>query len=121
VDRLHARERLLAQTLVGPHRDDPEPLIDGRAAQTVGSQGQHRSFLLAFKAAQLIDLEARLGEPPLLLLDDLAMSLTPTPGELFAFLAPATRAGVDNHDAPRHPGERSVRRRAIFMWQMENP
>jgi len=75
MERLHARERLLAQTLAGPHRDDPEPLIDDRPLKLFGSQGQHRSFLLAFKAAQLIDLEERLGEPPLLLLDDLTSEL----------------------------------------------
>ena len=40
-----------------------------------GSQGQQRSFLLAFKAAQVIDLEAQFSEPPVLLLDDLASEL----------------------------------------------
>jgi len=72
LERLLPRERLLQQTLAGPHRDDPEPLVSGQPLKLFGSQGQHRSFLLAFKTAQLIDLEARLGEPPPLLLDDLA-------------------------------------------------
>lgn len=87
VERLLARERQLGQTLAGPHRDDPEPLINGRPLKLFGSQGQHRSFLLAFKAAQLIDLERRLGEPPLLLLDDLASELDAgRQANFFAFL-----------------------------------
>jgi DNA replication and repair protein RecF len=85
--RLHGRERLLGQTLVGPHRDDPELLVAGRPLKLFGSQGQMRSFLLAFKAAQLIDLEAQLGEPPLLLLDDLASELdAERQASFFAFL-----------------------------------
>jgi len=87
LERLLPRERQLGQTLAGPHRDDPEPLIDGRPLKLFGSQGQHRSFLLAFKAAQLIDLEGRLGEPPLLLLDDLASELDARrQASFFAFL-----------------------------------
>jgi DNA replication and repair protein RecF len=87
IERLHTRERQLAQTLAGPHRDDPDPLVDGRPLKLFGSQGQHRSFLLAFKAAQLSDLEARLGEPPLLLLDDLASELdAQRQASFFAFL-----------------------------------
>ncbi|TLM66595.1 MAG: DNA replication and repair protein RecF [Deltaproteobacteria bacterium] len=86
-EQLLARERQLGQTLAGPHRDDPEPLIDGRPLKLFGSQGQNRSFLLAFKAAQLIDLERRLGEPPLLLLDDLASELDAgRQASFFAFL-----------------------------------
>ena len=69
------RERYLRQTLAGPQRDDPEFLIDGRALRTFGSQGQQRSFLLAFKATQVISLEEQLGEPPVLLLDDLTSEL----------------------------------------------
>lgn len=87
LERLHGRERLLGQTLVGPHRDDPEPLVGGRPLKLFGSQGQMRSFLLAFKAAQLIVLEELLGEPPLLLLDDLASELdAERQGSFFAFL-----------------------------------
>jgi DNA replication and repair protein RecF len=87
LERLLSRERLLQQTLAGPHRDDPEPLISGQPLKLFGSQGQHRSFLLAFKTAQLIDLETRLGEPPPLLLDDLASELdAQRQASFFAFL-----------------------------------
>jgi DNA replication and repair protein RecF len=87
LERLLQRERQLQQTLAGPHRDDPEPQVDGQPLKLFGSQGQHRSFLLAFKAAQLLDLEVRLGEPPLLLLDDLASELdAQRQASFFAFL-----------------------------------
>jgi DNA replication and repair protein RecF len=75
LERLLPRERQLGQTLAGPHRDDPEPATADRPLRQFGSQGQLRSFLLAFKTAQLIDLESLLGEPPLLLLDDLTSEL----------------------------------------------
>lgn len=87
LERLLPRERQQLQTLAGPHRDDPEPRIDGQPLKGFASQGQHRSFLLAFKAAQLLDLEARLGEPPLLLLDDLTSELDARrQASFFAFL-----------------------------------
>ena len=87
LQRQAPRERQLQQTLAGPHRDDPEPRVDGQPLKLFGSQGQHRTFLLAFKAAQLLDLEERLGEPPLLLLDDLASELdAQRQASFFAFL-----------------------------------
>lgn len=87
LEKFRSRERQLCQTLAGPHRDVPELKIDGRPLKLFGSQGQHRSFLLAFKVAQLIDLEGRLGEPPLLLLDDLASELDARrQASFFAFL-----------------------------------
>jgi len=72
---LKYREQKLGQTLAGPQRDDVEFLVDGLSLRQFGSQGQQRSFLLAFKAAQIIDLEEELQEPPVLLLDDLASEL----------------------------------------------
>ena len=73
--RLAAREKQLRQTLAGPHRDDPVFMVAGKDLKVFGSQGQQRSFLLAFKAAQVTSLEEQLGEPPVLLLDDLSSEL----------------------------------------------
>lgn len=72
---LKRREQKVGQTLAGPQRDDIDFLVDGLSLRQFGSQGQQRSFLLAFKAAQIIDLEEELQEPPILLLDDLASEL----------------------------------------------
>lgn len=75
LERSEDRERNLGQTLAGPHRDDPRFLVNGRLLRLYGSQGQQRSFILAFKAAQIMDLETRTGEPPVLLLDDMTSEL----------------------------------------------
>lgn len=69
------REKMSGQTLSGPHRDDPLFLVQGRPLRLYGSQGQQRSFMLAFKTAQIMDLEKRTGEPPVLLLDDMTSEL----------------------------------------------
>jgi len=75
LERLVSREKKLGLTLAGPHRDDLDFVVDGRPLRAFGSQGQQRCFLLAFKAAQVMDLEERFKEPPVLLLDDLASEL----------------------------------------------
>lgn len=75
LERVAHQERRVGQTLAGPHKDDPIFLIEGRTVKTFGSQGQQRSFLLSFKTAQILDLERRTGEPPLLLLDDMTGEL----------------------------------------------
>ncbi|MBR3853759.1 MAG: DNA replication and repair protein RecF, partial [Tidjanibacter sp.] len=56
---------------VGVHRDDVVMKIGGYPLRKYGSQGQQKSFLLALKLAQYTLLAERLGEKPLLLLDDL--------------------------------------------------
>jgi len=71
------REWRYQQTLAGPHRDDPQFLLNGASLKAFGSQGQQRSFILAFKCAQVIDLELQTGETPVLLLDDLGSELDP--------------------------------------------
>ncbi len=75
LQRLAPRERMTGMSLAGPHRDDLDFMVDGQSLRSFGSQGQQRSFLLAFKAAQVMDLEVQLKEPPVLLLDDLASEL----------------------------------------------
>jgi len=70
-----SREKILAATLVGPHRDDLEFKIDGNLAREYGSFGQGRTTLLSLKLAQLDLLQKNLGEPPLLLLDEVFSDL----------------------------------------------
>ena len=62
-------------TLVGPHRDEIELTINQTPAKQYGSQGQQRTLVLALKLAELKLIEAVVGEPPLLLLDDVLAEL----------------------------------------------
>lgn len=62
-------------SLVGPHRDDVDFVINQTPARQYGSQGQQRTLVLALKLAELELIEAVIGEPPLLLLDDVLAEL----------------------------------------------
>ncbi len=62
-------------SLVGPHRDDVAFVINQTPARQYGSQGQQRTLVLALKLAELELIEAVVGEPPLLLLDDVLAEL----------------------------------------------
>ncbi|AKG23473.1 DNA replication/repair protein RecF [Calothrix sp. 336/3] len=65
-------------TLVGPHRDEIELIINHTPARQYGSQGQQRTLVLALKLAELQLIEEVVGEPPLLLLDDVLAELDPS-------------------------------------------
>ncbi len=62
-------------TLYGPHRDDLDIYTDGKDIKTYGSQGQHRSAVLALKLAQADMVYEDTGEYPILLLDDIMSEL----------------------------------------------
>ncbi len=62
-------------SLVGPHRDDIDFTINNTPARHYGSQGQQRTLVLALKLAELELIETVVGEPPLLLLDDVLAEL----------------------------------------------
>ncbi len=62
-------------TSVGPHRDDIAMLLNQRPAREHASQGQCRALVLALKIAEIRSLEATLGEPPVLLMDDVSSEL----------------------------------------------
>ncbi len=63
------------QTLLGPHRDDLNLLINGIEARTFGSQGQQRTVTLSLKLSQLELWYREFGTYPLLLLDDVLFEL----------------------------------------------
>ena len=65
------REAAYRSTIIGPHRDDLELLLDGRPAAQFGSEGQKRTLAIACKLAQAEYLAGIHGSPPVLLIDDI--------------------------------------------------
>jgi DNA replication and repair protein RecF len=64
-------------SLVGPHRDEIGLSIAGLPARTHASQGEQRSLALALRLAAHTVTERAVGEPPILLLDDVFSELDP--------------------------------------------
>lgn len=62
-------------TSVGPHRDDLEVTLDKMPVRSFGSQGQQRSCILSLKLGEAKMLGEAMGEPPLILLDDVMSEL----------------------------------------------
>jgi DNA replication and repair protein RecF len=62
-------------TLWGPHRDDLSIVVNGTDLKLYGSQGQHRTTVLALKLSELEFFRGESGEYPILLLDDVMSEL----------------------------------------------
>lgn len=75
IENIKRDELRRGTTLVGPQRDDLQFLINGMDARTYGSQGQQRTVTLSLKLAEYRLMEEYVGEPPLLLLDDVMSDL----------------------------------------------
>ncbi|MEG1427191.1 MAG: DNA replication and repair protein RecF, partial [Oscillospiraceae bacterium] len=73
--RSQKTDQRLGVTGFGPHRDDLEIFISGLSARIYGSQGQQRSAVIAMKLGEAEVLEKNIGEPPLILLDDVMSEL----------------------------------------------
>ena len=65
------REGAYRSTLIGPHRDDLQLLLNDRSAAQFGSEGQKRTLAITFKLAQSEYLTGLHGSPPILLIDDI--------------------------------------------------
>jgi DNA replication and repair protein RecF len=78
IQQLTAVELHRGTTLVGPHRDEVELIINQTPARQYGSQGQQRTLVLALKLAELQLIEEVIKEAPLLLLDDVLAELDPS-------------------------------------------
>jgi len=76
-------------TTVGPHRDEPGFVIDGRDARAYGSQGEQRTMALAVKLSAHRATTAAVGEPPVLLLDDVFSELDPARSAALAKALPS--------------------------------
>ena len=88
VDRLQAQELLLEsmendyvkeherrRSLYGPQVDRIEFYLNKKNASSFASQGQQRSLVLSYKMAEVALIKEKLGQNPLLLLDDVMSEL----------------------------------------------
>ncbi len=99
-------EQYQGKTVVGTHRDEIEFTINQTPARYYGSQGQQRTLVLALKLAELKLIEEVVGEPPLLLLDDVLAELDPhrqkqlleVIGDRFQTIITTTHIDSFNHD-----------------------
>lgn len=75
IDQEFSREHQRGLALFGPHADQIIFMIDGKDASHFASQGQQRSLVLSFKMAEVALLKDKLGQTPVLLLDDVMSEL----------------------------------------------
>jgi len=71
------KELEIRTTTVGPHRDEPELLLDGRPTRTRASQGEQRTTALALRIGSYRLIEEIRNQIPILLLDDVFSELDP--------------------------------------------
>jgi DNA replication and repair protein RecF len=71
------KEFEIRTTTVGPHRDEPELLLDGRPTRTRASQGEQRTTALALRIGSYRVIEEVRDQVPILLLDDVFSELDP--------------------------------------------
>jgi DNA replication and repair protein RecF len=91
----HAGEELRrGLTVVGPHRDDFCISANGADLGRFGSRGQQRLAVVAMKLAELDLLGDSLGEPPVLLLDDVLSELDMARREMIVAVLAARKAQV---------------------------
>jgi DNA replication and repair protein RecF len=75
LDTVAAEEFARGTTARGPQRDDVCFTVNGQDCRAFGSQGQQRTVALSLKLAERQLIEELVGEPPLLLLDDVLSDL----------------------------------------------
>lgn len=97
--RLQA-EIVAGYSLIGPHRDDLEILMDGHEIRKFGSAGQQRSALLLLQLANISIYHAQQQEYPLFLIDDIDAELDHNRiGRLLEFLSGKTQTFVTTSKA----------------------
>lgn len=73
--KVRERELKARVSLVGPHRDDLAFMLGDVDIRTFGSQGQQRTAALSLKLSEIEIVKRRIGDCPILLLDDVLSEL----------------------------------------------
>lgn len=88
-------ETAAGYSLIGPHRDDLDIVLDGHDLRKYGSAGQQRSVLLLLQLANISVYHAQQQEYPLFLLDDIDAELDYRRiGQLLEFLHGKTQTFI---------------------------
>lgn len=77
LDRQRSTDIRRRLSTVGPHRDEVNLFLNGFASRNEASQGEQRTLALAMRMAAHRLTAETIGEPPLLLLDDVLSELDP--------------------------------------------
>jgi DNA replication and repair protein RecF len=75
IARVEHHELRARMSLIGPQRDDVSFILEGHDLKNYGSQGEQRLAVLLILIGMLEDLEAELGTPAVVLLDDMVAEL----------------------------------------------
>lgn len=101
-------------TLVGPHRDDMRFIANGIDLGEYGSRGQQRTAVLALKLAEVDWMRERIGDEPVLLLDEVLAELDPNRRQsLLSRISQSHQTLVTTTDINRFDQD-FVRQAAIF-------
>ncbi|MGF1542491.1 MAG: DNA replication/repair protein RecF [Pleurocapsa sp.] len=126
IEQRRTAEQHQGKSVVGPHRDEIEFTINQTPARYYGSQGQQRTLVLALKLAELKLIEQVIGEPPILLLDDVLAELDPNRqnqlleviGDRFQTIITTTHIGSFNNQWIKNSQILSVNAGQIDNYQL---
>lgn len=99
-EKNRVREKEAGMTFVGPHKDDVLMRIGDKEVKVFASEGQQRSCAAALRLATWERLYEQSGVKPLMLIDDVAMSLDSTRLQrLFAHISALGQVFVTSTEA----------------------
>lgn len=114
---MRGQEIQRGMTLLGPHRDEVGFSVNEVDLRAYGSRGQNRTAMLAFKLAEVEWLRQRVGENPVLLLDEVLAELDPERrADLLEHIGTADQAILTAAD-PEMFGEAFLG--AASVWRIE--
>jgi DNA replication and repair protein RecF len=100
------------QTLVGPHRDDLNIVVNEQPVEAFASRGQQRLVVLSLRLAEVKWLSNESNDVPVLLLDDIFSELDPEHREAVIYRIPKQAqvfiTAADDAQVPVHFGRHAA-------------
>ncbi len=123
LSRTRGRERRLATTVVGPHRDEMAISLEADSGdldlRTFGSGGQQRTGALSLRLTEAATVREVRGKTPILLLDDVFSELDEGRSRRILELIEGSLRHQVILTAPRET-DVQVRRETIPRWRVDN-